>query len=80
MLQSRFEIVCGPTRFWDRADHGRIMRACIIIHNMIVEDKRDTYATQFVSLPTYDDATNGLPEPNLGEKHMFRTVCKCVIK
>ena len=36
---------------------------------MIVEDKRDTYATQFGPLPIYDDdAINGLPEPNLDEE------------
>ena len=35
---------------------------------MIVEDERDTYATQFGPLPTYDDATNGLMQPNLGEE------------
>ncbi|XP_074326894.1 uncharacterized protein LOC141664838 [Apium graveolens] len=64
VLQSRFAIVRGPTRFWDKEDLGRIMRACIIIHNMIVEDERDTYATQFGSFPTYDDATKG----NLGEE------------
>ncbi|XP_074375331.1 uncharacterized protein LOC141717120 [Apium graveolens] len=68
VLQSRFAIVRGPARFWDRANLGRIMRACIIIHNMIVEDERDTYATQFGPLPTYDDTTNGLPEPNLGKE------------
>ncbi|XP_074377265.1 uncharacterized protein LOC141718780 [Apium graveolens] len=66
--KSRFATVRGPTHFWDRANLGRIMRACIIIHNMIVEDERDIYATQFVPLPIYDDATNGLPEPNLGEE------------
>ena len=68
MLHARFAIVRGPTQFWDKADLGRIMRACIIIHNMIVEDKRDTYATQFGPLPIYDDATNGLLQPNLGEE------------
>ncbi|XP_074322908.1 uncharacterized protein LOC141659879 [Apium graveolens] len=36
--------------------------------NMIVEDEKDTYATQFGPLPTYDDATNGLSEPNLDEE------------
>ncbi|KAL8156139.1 hypothetical protein AgCh_001295 [Apium graveolens] len=67
-LESRFAIVRGSARFWDRADLGSIMRACIIIHNMIVEDERDTYATQFGPLPTYDDTTDCLPEPNLGEE------------
>ncbi|XP_074352298.1 uncharacterized protein LOC141691458 [Apium graveolens] len=68
VLQSRFAIVRGSARFWDKADLGRIMRACIIIHNMIVEDERDTYATRFGPLPIYDDATNGLSQPNLGEE------------
>ncbi|XP_074342816.1 uncharacterized protein LOC141685291 [Apium graveolens] len=68
VLQSRFAIVRGPTRFWDKDDLGRIMRACIIIHNMIVEDERDTYATQFGPLPSYDDVINSLSQPNLGEE------------
>ena len=42
VLQSRFAIVHGPARFWDKAYLGRIIRAFIIIHNMIVEDERDT--------------------------------------
>ncbi|XP_074373481.1 uncharacterized protein LOC141713809 [Apium graveolens] len=66
--ESCFAIVRGPTRFWDKDDLGRIMRACIIIHNMIVEDERDTYATQFGPMPGYDDATNGLSQPNLDEE------------
>ncbi|XP_074326657.1 uncharacterized protein LOC141664598 [Apium graveolens] len=70
VLQSRFAILCGPARFWDRADLAKIMRACIILHNMIVEDERDTYATPFGPLPSYDDATNGLPPPNLGEEKL----------
>ncbi|XP_074324057.1 uncharacterized protein LOC141660980 [Apium graveolens] len=68
VLQSRFAIIRGLARFWDRTDLERIMKACIIIHNIIVEDERDAYVTQFGPLPTYDDATNGLPEPNLGEE------------
>jgi hypothetical protein len=31
----------GATRFWDEDTLGRIMRACIIMHNMIVEDERN---------------------------------------
>ena len=68
VLQSRFAIIRGPSRFWDKGDLAKIMRACIILHNMIVEDERDTYATPFGPLPTYDDATNGLSQPNLGEE------------
>ena len=68
VLQSRFAIVRGPARFWDKGGLARIMRARIILHNIIVEDERDTYATPFGPLPAYDDTTNGIPQPNLGEE------------
>ena len=35
---------------------------------MIVEDEKDTYATPFGPLPSYDDAVDGLSQPNLGEE------------
>ena len=46
VLQARFGIIKNPARIWDKAKIGKIMRACIILHNMIVEDERDGY-TQF---------------------------------
>uniref|UniRef100_A0A0D3BW03 DDE Tnp4 domain-containing protein n=1 Tax=Brassica oleracea var. oleracea TaxID=109376 RepID=A0A0D3BW03_BRAOL len=46
VLQARFAIVKNPVLFWDKAKIGKIMRTCIILHNMIVEDERDGY-TQF---------------------------------
>ncbi|XP_048622367.1 putative nuclease HARBI1 [Brassica napus] len=44
VLQARFGIVKNPALFWDKAKIGKIMRACIILHNMIVEDERAGYA------------------------------------
>ncbi|XP_050222717.1 uncharacterized protein LOC126672808 [Mercurialis annua] len=41
VLQARFAIVKGPARFWNRKDLGFIMKACIILHNMIIEDEYD---------------------------------------
>jgi hypothetical protein len=41
VLQSRFAIVRGLARFWDEDTLGQNMRACVIMHNMIVEDERD---------------------------------------
>ena len=41
VLQSRFAIVRGPARLWDEESLQNIMMACIIMHNMIVEDERD---------------------------------------
>ncbi|XP_062088806.1 uncharacterized protein LOC133795371 [Humulus lupulus] len=43
VLQARFAIVRGPARFYDRQTLKEIMMACIILHNMIVEDERHTY-------------------------------------
>ncbi|XP_062089263.1 uncharacterized protein LOC133795823 [Humulus lupulus] len=43
VLQARFAIVRGPARFYDRKTLKEIMMACIILHNMIVEDERHTY-------------------------------------
>ena len=41
VLQSRFEIVAGPARFWSKNVLHDIMTACIIMHNMIIEDERN---------------------------------------
>ena len=41
VLQARFQIVCQPARLWDEATLRDIMTACIIMHNMIIEDERN---------------------------------------
>ncbi|XP_018450842.2 uncharacterized protein LOC108822299 [Raphanus sativus] len=41
VLKARFAIVKNPALFWDKVKVGKIMRACIILHNMIVENERD---------------------------------------
>lgn len=41
VLQARFAIVAGPARGWSRLNLIRIMKTCIILHNMIVKDERD---------------------------------------
>ncbi|RWR74579.1 putative nuclease HARBI1 [Cinnamomum micranthum f. kanehirae] len=53
VLQARFSIVRGPARFWDRQTLQHIMKACIIMHNMIIEDERDQ------SLPPNYDTREG---------------------
>ena len=40
MLQGRWEIVKNPMRKWDLDSILDIMIACIIMHNMIIEDKK----------------------------------------
>ena len=44
VLQSRFAIVRNPVKTLNKEKIGKIMRACIILHNMIVEDERDGYS------------------------------------
>ncbi|XP_050264545.1 uncharacterized protein LOC126708694 [Quercus robur] len=41
VLQARFAIVRGPVRFFHLETLKKIMKVCIILHNMIVEDERD---------------------------------------
>uniref|UniRef100_A0A0D3AQB0 DDE Tnp4 domain-containing protein n=1 Tax=Brassica oleracea var. oleracea TaxID=109376 RepID=A0A0D3AQB0_BRAOL len=49
VLQARFAIVKNPALSWDKVKSGKIMRACIILHNMIVENERDDYTQYDVS-------------------------------
>ena len=46
ILQARFSIVRGPALFWDEATLNNIMKACIILYNMIIEDKWDPNGVQ----------------------------------
>ncbi|XP_057774868.1 uncharacterized protein LOC130993849 [Salvia miltiorrhiza] len=63
VLQARFAFIRRPCLIWDRILMGKIMMACIIMHNMIVEDERDTYQnyydpTEFLmDLPADEDVS-----------------------
>ncbi|XP_033143232.1 uncharacterized protein LOC103860167 [Brassica rapa] len=39
VLQARFAIIKNPSKLWSKSKIAKIMRACIILHNMIVEDE-----------------------------------------
>jgi len=39
VLQAQFAIVSRPAREWKHHNLANIMKACIILHNMIVEDE-----------------------------------------
>uniref|UniRef100_A0A0D3ARL9 DDE Tnp4 domain-containing protein n=1 Tax=Brassica oleracea var. oleracea TaxID=109376 RepID=A0A0D3ARL9_BRAOL len=47
VLQARFAIVKNPVRTMAKEKIRKIMRACIILHNMIVEDERDGYSMRY---------------------------------
>jgi hypothetical protein len=42
VLQSRFDIVRRPARLWKQGDVINIMQACVILHNIIVEDEKES--------------------------------------
>ena len=41
VLQARFAIIRGPAQFFNLETLQKIMKACIILHNVIVKDERD---------------------------------------
>ena len=71
VLQSRFAIIRGLTRFWDAGKMKNIIYACIILHNMIVEDERDTYQNNI----DYDSVGNSTStfEVSLGAHPSIRS-------
>eukprot|EP00171_Calliarthron_tuberculosum_P003341 IDg3341t1 len=38
VLQARWHILARPSRFWYKSTMATIMRACIVMHNMMVEE------------------------------------------
>jgi hypothetical protein len=67
VLQSRFAIVRRPTRLWKRKSIGMIMLACVILHNMIVEDERED-AKIHIDLNENPKASFALP-PEVNTSH-----------
>ncbi|XP_042966654.1 uncharacterized protein LOC122300214 [Carya illinoinensis] len=69
VLQGRFAIVCGPARFFCLEVLKYIMYACIILHNMIVEDERHLYlgADQFIYEQTEETPDEPISRDNIPE-------------
>ena len=55
VLQARFAIVYGPTRLFYSEMLQDIMKACVILHNMIVEDERDVNEAVELDYEQIDD-------------------------
>ncbi|KAB1213562.1 hypothetical protein CJ030_MR5G010493 [Morella rubra] len=60
VLQARFAIVRQPARFFKVPDLKDTMKACIILHNMIIEDERDEQDTLDFE---YEQGNANPPEP-----------------
>lgn len=47
---STFVIIQQPTRMWDMDILCKVMRECIMLHNMIVEDERNMYSPNWENI------------------------------
>nr|XP_023897389.1 uncharacterized protein LOC112009287 [Quercus suber] len=65
VLQAQFVIVRGPARFFYHETLQDIMKTCIILHNMIIEDERDEAEAVDLNYEQIDDisCTPMLREP-----------------
>ena len=55
VLQARFAIVHGPAKFFHSETLQDIMKACVILHNMIVEDEWDVNEAVELDYEQIDD-------------------------
>ena len=79
VLQARWEIIKNPVRQWDLGVIENIMMACIIMHNMILEDEKGLHLKPFVDLGgpsqntpipfTFRDLQDGTKEVENVETH-----------
>jgi hypothetical protein len=68
VLQARWAVIRGPAYPWDRDDVRDMMTACIIMHNMIIEDEGDSATnTSFENPGQHVDLSTG----NLVDRHAF---------
>jgi hypothetical protein len=73
VLQSRWLIITMPSRIWNPVDMNSIMRTCVILHNMIVEDnERDS--TDTFSLPPSVSLVPPRSEPYSFHDQQVRTI------
>ncbi|XP_041026881.1 uncharacterized protein LOC121267070 [Juglans microcarpa x Juglans regia] len=59
IFQQRFAIVRGPSRMFKMKELTNIMKACIILHNMIIEDEPDHNQGSNIE---YDQVDDDIPE------------------
>ncbi|KAK9999556.1 hypothetical protein SO802_019159 [Lithocarpus litseifolius] len=57
--KARFAIVRGPAHLWRTEAFDYIMKACIILHNMIIEDERDANEAEDLD---YEQVPESIPK------------------
>ena len=79
MLQARFAIVCGLARFFYSETLQDIMKVCVILHNMIVEDERDVNEVVELDYEQIDDnPTIQLSREHTNEFTKFIETHQCI--
>nr|XP_023916280.1 uncharacterized protein LOC112027863 [Quercus suber] len=79
VLQARFAIVRGPARFFYSETLQDIMKACVILHNMIIEDERDVNEAVEVDYEQIDDNPTIQPSrENTNEFTEFIETHQCI--
>ena len=63
--KSRFPIILGPAQNMDKVELGMIMKTCVILHNMMVNDERNSYAIAY----DYDDGDDNTLQPNVQQDY-----------
>ncbi|XP_074267222.1 uncharacterized protein LOC141590536 [Silene latifolia] len=69
ILQARFSFIKRPCHIWNTRIIGKIMMTCIIMHNMIVEDERDTYLNHWDTTGFNEDMSTQRSAINGDEVH-----------
>lgn len=59
VLQSRWHILSRPDRFFSKSFMGNIVKCCIILHNMRVEDREDVAGRAFDEQEEVSNVTMG---------------------
>jgi predicted MPP superfamily phosphohydrolase len=67
ILQSRFHILYRPAHLYEQGDLQNIMLACIILHNMIIEDERDIEDDLFYL--NEEATTSSVQQPTIAHAH-----------
>ena len=79
MLLARFAIVHGPARLFYSEMLQDIMKACVILHNMIVEDERDVNEAVELDYEQIDDnSTIKLSREDTNEFTEFIETHQCI--
>ena len=79
MLQARFAIMRGAARFFHSETIQDIMKACVILHNMIIDDERDVNEAVELDYEQIDDnPTIQLSREHTNEFMEFTETHQCI--